>query len=116
MSRPLRQSLVLQPLDMIRFHPKQLLLKCIKLDNCSFRSRPAKKVTEVLSTREAHKNTGKINRFTMSSTVLTFPTKRCIPKAQGRFGRIKNGDNHDGWEAEVLQNVEYNAKHEMASS
>ena len=45
-----------------------------------------------------------------------FPSKRFIPEPEKPFGRIKEADTRDVWEAEVLWNIGYNTENALAAS
>lgn len=73
-------------------------------------------VAEVLTTRHAYGETGKLNLFIKPPTLPPYPSSRFIPTPDGLFGRIKTSDNRDSWEAEILWNIGHNQECALAAS
>lgn len=73
-------------------------------------------VADVLSTRHAYGETGKLNQFPKPPTLPPYPSTRFIPAPEGLFGRIKTSDTRDSWEAEVLWNIGHNQENALAAS
>ena len=70
----------------------------------------ANTVAKALAIRQAYGDTGKLNLFEKPKTVAPYPAKRFIPEPAGLFGRIKNADARDGFEAEVLWNLGHDSE------
>lgn len=88
-----------------------------KISNLSF-SLPAPSasaVSSVLSIRQAYAESGKLTLFNKPGHLAQFPSRRFVPEPEGLFRRIKDSDNRDGWEAEVLWNTGYNLEVSLAA-
>lgn len=75
----------------------------------------ANTVAEVLSTRQAYGETGKLNLFEKPRHLAPYPSTRFIPEPEGLFNRIKSADTRDGWESEVLWNIGHNQENALAA-
>ena len=76
----------------------------------------AQGIANTVATRQLYGETGKLNLFQRPTNLAPFPSKRFIPEPEKLFGRIKEADTRDGWEAEVLWNIVYNTENALAAS
>ena len=76
---------------------------------------PEQSVAQVLNCRRAYGRTGKLNTFEKSSSLAPYPAKRFIPEPEGLFRRIKDADQRDSYEAEVLWNIGHDYEVQVAA-
>ena len=76
----------------------------------------AQGIADIVATRQLYGETGKLNLFQRPTNLAPFPSKRFIPEPEKLFGRTKEADTRDGWEAEVLWNIGYNTENALAAS
>ena len=76
----------------------------------------AQGIADTVATQQLYGETGKLNLFQIPTHLAPFSSKRFIPESEKLFGRIRDADPRDGWEAKVLWNFGYDTEHALAAS
>lgn len=67
----------------------------------------------VISTSHGYAERGKLNLFEKHRTLTPHTLNRFTLETEGLFGRIKTSDTRDGWESEVLRNIDHNQENAL---